>query len=116
MSVNEKANDAVGYLATPSVRLSCRRILEWGGNSPMLANDAMKVAAAMLPYLDETPVDEKWLQSVGAVADMEACFEELFAATEGYQVGDPVPRLSTRGLVRALCAVLRVPVREEAHP
>lgn len=113
MSDNEDIGQAICYLATPSVRISCKRILKYLDDSPQLAFDAEKVAMAMMPYLDDTEATQEWMIEIGAIADMEHYFEELFTVPSGYTEGQPVPKLATRGAVRALCSVLRIPIKEK---
>ncbi len=67
------------YIASESVRVSCMRILKWGSDYPQFENDATKIASALLPYLDETPVDDGWIKAVGAEADFDSFLDQLFS-------------------------------------
>lgn len=100
------------YIASDSIRVACMRLSKWGDDYPQFANDAQKVAAALLPYLDETPVDDGWIKAVGAEADFDSYLDLLFSFPLDAKKGSPTPRISTRGAVRALCAVLQVPIKD----
>lgn len=103
------------YIASESVRVSCMRILYWDSDYPQFENDAKKIAAALLPYLDETPIDSGWLSACcDDMQDAEERLHKLFEFPAEAVLGMPAPRLATRGAVRALCAVLRIPFNDIA--
>lgn len=101
------------YIATDSTRLSIERILKFGADHPQFENDAKKVAMALRPFLDRIPTAPQWLHDIGITDDdFESHFKDLFTVPATHKEGEPVPKLATRGAVRALCAVLRIPIRE----
>lgn len=101
-----------GYLNN-SVKMSAERILLRGPSHPQFENDAHKIASAVFALVDDTPATPGWITDIGAAVDFQYYFEELLAAGPESLINMPVPALKTRGKVRQLCDVLKVPTREE---